>query len=274
MTDAGTRRPRPPAGLSAPRASAALMVAVCGLLFPAACAVGGEGIGAGSSATGMSSAIPRSSVTARSSRGAAAEPEAVNTILTATVAGVDVYPTPMSTWPASRLSNPNEAGAPRVFLVTARLPGWWQVLLPIWPNGSRGWIRDDQVRASTTAYHLQVVRGAHQLRLYRGNTLISLFVVAVGTTDTPTPGGRYYLTELLRPRNPTGPYGPFAFGLSGFSTSLASFEGHAPIIGLHGTDQPHTLGRDVSHGCIRLSNSDITWLAGMLPLGTPVDIVA
>jgi lipoprotein-anchoring transpeptidase ErfK/SrfK len=80
--------------------------------------------------------------------------------------------------------------------------------------------------------------------------------------------------ELLKSGNPDGPYGPYAFGLSGFSNSLKSFAGRDPVIGLHGTNQPQLLGRDVSNGCIRLSNEAITRLASMLPLGTPVEILA
>ncbi len=45
-------------------------------------------------------------------------------------------------------------------------------------------------------------------------------------------------------------------------------------MGLHGTDAPHGLGTDISHGCIRVANDVITELAGQLPLGTPVDIRA
>ncbi|WP_338052762.1 L,D-transpeptidase [Protofrankia coriariae] len=46
------------------------------------------------------------------------------------------------------------------------------------------------------------------------------------------------------------------------------------MIGIHGTNQPNLLGQDVSHGCIRVSNETITRLARLLPLGTPVEIVA
>lgn len=41
---------------------------------------------------------------------------------------------------------------------------------------------------------------------------------------------------------------------------------------MHGTDDSSSIGRAASHGCIRLSNEDITYLAGILPLGTPITI--
>ncbi|HEY6555505.1 MAG TPA: L,D-transpeptidase, partial [Vicinamibacteria bacterium] len=41
---------------------------------------------------------------------------------------------------------------------------------------------------------------------------------------------------------------------------------------LHGTNRPETIGRAVSHGCVRLRNEDIVKLYAMVPVGTPVYI--
>ena len=71
-----------------------------------------------------------------------------------------------------------------------------------------------------------------------------------------------------------GPYGSYAYGLSGFSNVLTSFGGGDGVIGIHGTNDPSSIGQDVSHGCIRLQNADIERLVRFLPLGTPVDILA
>jgi lipoprotein-anchoring transpeptidase ErfK/SrfK len=69
-----------------------------------------------------------------------------------------------------------------------------------------------------------------------------------------------------------GAYGPYAFGLSAHSNVLYSFGGGPGQIGLHGTNNPASLGTNASHGCIRISNAGITKLARLLPLGTPVTI--
>jgi lipoprotein-anchoring transpeptidase ErfK/SrfK len=42
--------------------------------------------------------------------------------------------------------------------------------------------------------------------------------------------------------------------------------------GIHGTDQPESIGRSVSHGCVRLRNEDIAKLYEMVEVGTPVYI--
>ena len=88
----------------------------------------------------------------------------------------------------------------------------------------------------------------------------------------PTPTGTFYITELLKQSNAQGAYGPYAFGLSAFSNVLQSFGGGPGQIGLHGTNEPGVLGTSASHGCIRVSNTIIVRLAGLLPLGTPVVI--
>jgi lipoprotein-anchoring transpeptidase ErfK/SrfK len=93
--------------------------------------------------------------------------------------------------------------------------------------------------------------------------------VAVGTGGTPTPLGTFYLTEIVRPV--WQPYlGPYAYATSAHSDVLTSFMGGDGLVGLHGTNAPGSIGRAVSHGCIRMSNSGITKLAGILPLGTPL----
>jgi lipoprotein-anchoring transpeptidase ErfK/SrfK len=66
-------------------------------------------------------------------------------------------------------------------------------------------------------------------------------------------------------------YGPYAYGLSGFSDVLTSWK-LGGIIGLHGTNDPQSIGRRSSHGCIRLNNRDIRTLVKVLPIGTPIEI--
>ena len=55
---------------------------------------------------------------------------------------------------------------------------------------------------------------------------------------------------------------------------LSSFDGGDAEIGLHGNDDASVLGDNVTHGCIRMDNAEITKLAALLPLGTPVDVAA
>ncbi|MCL9793719.1 L,D-transpeptidase [Frankia sp. AgKG'84/4] len=179
---------------------------------------------------------------------------------------------PESDSPGATLANPNRQGVPLVFAVEWRQPGWLRVRLPIRPNGMSGWLRATDVSLSETPYDLLVDRSEHRLTVSRDGRVLVRLPVGIGTGGTPTPAGDFYLTELLRPANPRGPWGPYAFGLSGFSDVITQFNGDDGIIGLHGTNRPDLIGTDASLGCIRLRNEDIERLAGMLPLGTPISI--
>jgi lipoprotein-anchoring transpeptidase ErfK/SrfK len=187
---------------------------------------------------------------------------------------VQVYATAAEDQPTTALDNPNENGAPLVFLVEQDQGDWLQVLLPIRPNGSTGWIRAADVTVAANPYRIDIALAAHTLAVYEGDTLVGEHPIGVGTASTPTPGGKYYIKELLEPPEPNGPYGVYAYGLSGFSNVLEEFNGGDGVIGIHGTNDPSTVGTDVSHGCIRLTNEAMTQLVGILPLGTPVHIAA
>ncbi len=204
---------------------------------------------------------------------ATALPPGTSLVAEARIAKVAVFSQPDDSQAAKRtLPNPTESGAPLVFLVEQAMPGWLQVDLPVRPNGSTGWVRAAEVEVTPIPYRVVVELTRYRITVWRGDQVILSEPVGLGTQSTPTPGGRYYIKELLKPPNPNGPYGPYAYGLSGFSNVLTSFAGGDGVVGIHGTNDPSALGHSVSHGCIRMSNAGITTLAKMLPLGTPVEI--
>ena len=163
----------------------------------------------------------------------------------------------------------------QVFLVEdRRADGWVHVLLPVRPNGSTGWVRATDVTIHSVAYSVKVELHAHQITVYDRGAILYRGAVANGKPSTPTPTGRYYVRVLIKATNPHTVYGPYAYGLSSHSDALSSFDGGDAEIGLHGNDDASVLGHAVTHGCIRMDNAEITKLATLLPLGTPVDIVA
>lgn len=245
--------------------------------------LGGCGGGGGGSSTAASTPTthrPRTNVSppARpdqpTTTAPAPAPAGTTFVATALPPKVPVFPTAGAATPKVTLSNPTENDGPLVFLVEQRQAGWVQVLLPIRPNGSTGWVRVSDVRLAANPYSIDIALGAHRLVVRKGGQVIADDSIGVGTSATPTPGGKYYIKELLKPTNPGGAYGPYAYGLSGFSNVLDEFNGGDGVIGIHGTNDPSTIGHDVSHGCIRLTNADITKLVQILPLGTPVHISA
>ena len=204
-------------------------------------------------------------------------------LATAKVPTVDVYASPVQPEPARALENPQPSGAapgstfPLRMLVVEERGDWLKVLLPIRPNGSDGWIRRNVVDVETHDYRMLVELGAHRITVWQGDEVVLQEPVGVGASGrTPTTQGLFYTTELFEVApNQRSAYGPFAFALSGFSEVHYTFgEGGTGVLGIHGTNDPSGLGRDVSNGCIRMSNSGISKLADMLPLGTPVEIKA
>ena len=173
---------------------------------------------------------------------------------------------------AGRFANPIPSGAPLVFEVLDQRQGWVEVALPVRPNGSTAWVAAETVSLSHNRFRIDVDVSDHHLVVRDADQVVVDTPVGIGTGSTPTPIGSFYLIELLAPADPQGIYGPYAFGLSGYSETLASFNGGEGVIGIHGTNDPASIGRDSSHGCIRVPNETIAFMASFLPLGTPVVI--
>lgn len=202
-------------------------------------------------------------------------------IATAKVADIEVFDVPNAPKSSKTFKNPwfinddPKLPVPLVFSVRQQQEdGWVEVLLPTRPNGSAGWVHTADVALATTSYHITVELGAHRLRALDGERVLLESDVAVGAPATPTPVGDYYIVALLKAPNPNTVYGPYAYGLSGHSEVLETFAGGDAEVGIHGNNDASVLGKDVSHGCVRMTNEGITQLAGLLPLGTPVTISA
>jgi hypothetical protein len=175
-------------------------------------------------------------------------------------------PAPVATLPATTVF-----GTARVVLVTKRKGAWLRVLLPERPNGSSAWVRAADVELRTVHDEIDVDLAAHVLTWRRDGAVVLQSPVAVGAPDTPTPTGRFFVTDLLDTPDGGG-YGPYAIGLSAHSDTLSEFGGGDGQIGLHGTSDPASIGQSVSHGCVRVPNDLVAQLATALPLGTPVTV--
>ncbi len=208
------------------------------------------------------------------SAGAVSWPRGESVIADVRVARIAVYRRPRDARPMRTYSNPTPQHTPLVFLARHRSGAWVQVLLPSRPNGSSGWLRAQDVALAADPYSAVVDLARRTLAVSRSGEVVLRAPIGVGRAATPTPTGLYYVTELLRQPDPNATYGPWAFALSAHSNAISHFGGGDGQIGLHGTDEPAGIGARVSHGCIRVRNSVIERLAAMLPLGTPVRIIA
>jgi len=172
--------------------------------------------------------------------------------------------------------NPIASHGPLVFLLDSfESLDWYRVLLPVRPNGSFGWVSASEVMLTRHNYRLLVELDAFRISLFDHERLAFTTEIGVARANAPTPQGIYYTTELLDPIVPNSVYGTYAYGLSGYSDTFTEFNGGPGQLGIHGTNDPGTIGTNVSSGCIRLRNDDIAVLVEEigLPVGVPVEVV-
>lgn len=103
-------------------------------------------------------------------------------------------------------------------------------------------------------------RSARQLELYDGDRILGRYPIAVGKSATPTPTGNYSVATKYM--NPGGVFGSRWIGLS------------LPHYGIHGTNNPSSIGTQASLGCIRMHNHDVEVVYNQISVGTPVIIRA
>lgn len=152
-------------------------------------------------------------------------------------------------------------------------PLWYRISVPGRPNGRTGWVRASALELQPVRKRLVIYRGARRFEFWDGERLVRAGKVAVGKPGAETPTGLFYVTWKFDPRiDPDWAIlGNYAFETSAYS-KLTDWPGGG-IVGMHGTPWPWLLGKAVSHGCVRLRNSDIEFLRYRVPLGTPVKIV-
>jgi lipoprotein-anchoring transpeptidase ErfK/SrfK len=108
------------------------------------------------------------------------------------------------------------------------------------------------------AYSIRISLSARTLSLAANGRPVKSYPVGVGRPGHQTPPGSY--TIAVKRANPGGPFGVMWLGLS------------IPHYGIHGTNNPASIGGYVSRGCVRMHNHDVLELAGMVAIGTPVYI--
>jgi hypothetical protein len=187
---------------------------------------------------------------------------------------VSVLDAPRSGARVNEVSGTSDFGFRRSFLIVREEGEFLKVLLPERPNGSTGWVRAADVAVERVDHQLRIDLAARMLRWTDHGKVMLETPIAVGSKEFPTPTGRFFVTDLLDTGEGGGAYGPYAVGLSAHSDVLTEFGGGDGQVGIHGTNDPSSIGRPVSHGCVRVANDVITRLATTIPIGTQVTITA
>jgi hypothetical protein len=152
---------------------------------------------------------------------------------------------------------------------------WVKVLLAERPNGSAGWVPRDRVVLRRTPYWVSVRTQSRTVTVFRDGKRVRRFRAVVGTAGTPTPIGLAAIFERNRQPDPRAFLGPWALSITAFSEVLMNFGGGPGRVAIHGragASLADPLGTARSHGCIRVNNADVSWMAARVPVGAPVSI--
>lgn len=157
-------------------------------------------------------------------------------------------------------------GSPTVLAVVGKRSGWLAVISDALSNGVRGWVRAGSVSLRHDPFALEVDLSRRRLTVWRAGVPERRLAVAVGSPSSPTPTGRFAITDKLAGFNPSV-YGCCVLVLSGHQTHLPPGWQGGDQLAIHGGPG---IGAAVSNGCLHAENANLHWLMARLPLGTQV----
>jgi L,D-transpeptidase catalytic domain len=172
----------------------------------------------------------------------------------------------------ARLGARTEFGTHTVLAVLSRSRRWAQVSATAL-GGRHAWVRVDRLVARRqTRWKLVADVSRQTLTALYEEHVLHVFRVGTGARRSPTPTGRFQVTDKLR-----GPkFGP-AYGccILALSTNQPQpppgWQGSARMA-VHGTNAPRTVGRAASAGCLHAREAALRWMMRHVPVGTPVVI--
>ena len=165
-----------------------------------------------------------------------------------------------------------EFGGTQTFAVRGRRGRWLRVGSEHVGNGRTAWVRYDHrlLRLMTTPLRLTLDLSRKELVLWEGRRALRRMAVGIGAPESPTPLGRFAVTDKFR----GAPYGPY-YGCC--ILALSARQPRLPVgwtggdrVGIHGTNDLSTIGRASSAGCPHARERDLRFLMRRVPLGTPV----
>ena len=161
--------------------------------------------------------------------------------------------------------------SPTILAVAGRKPGWVRVRT----SSARhpvGWLPVTSGALFSEPRRIVIDLSRRTLSLFHRGTLTNTYKVAIGTRATPTPRGRFAITDRLRTGDPRSDYGCCILALNAHQPKIAQGWGGGDRVAIHATTGTWALGHAVSHGCVRATNRALRQLMGRVRLGTPVTI--
>jgi hypothetical protein len=163
-------------------------------------------------------------------------------------------------------------GSPQTLTVAARAPGWLGVTSEAVAGGAIAWVREDDPALKPMRTHtvLRVSLARRELDLVVRHRVRYRIMVGVGSPGSPTPAGRYAVTDKLSGSRFGSGYGCCILALSGYQKHMPGTWQGGNRLAIHGTDDPRSIGRMWSLGCLHADTAALVLLMRKVPLGTPV----
>lgn len=170
----------------------------------------------------------------------------------------------------TRIADRTEWGSPRVLAVLGRRGSWLEVIATELPNGHRGWIPITSGQLLSNPWSVRVDLSARRVTVMRRERVARRFTVGIGSPATPTPAGRFSVTDKLKMSGVI--YGCCALALSGHQPHISQGWRGGDRIAIHGTLEKSSIGNAESAGCLRAAERDTRWIVSHVWLGTVVDV--
>jgi L,D-transpeptidase catalytic domain len=173
----------------------------------------------------------------------------------------------------ARLPARTEFGSPQTLAVLERTDGWLGVSTTMLPNERLGWIDpwSERLRYRRTRLELRADLSRRELSVVAGARLVRRMRVTVGGPASPTPTGRFAVTDKLRGADYGSYYGCCILVISGRQTNLPPGWQGGDLLAIHGGPS-WAIGSKLSAGCLHAREPALRWLMRRVPLGTPITI--
>ena len=175
----------------------------------------------------------------------------------------------------ARVGSRTPFGSPRALGVVARQHGRWLAVTEAGVGNNRSvWVdaRAGGLRYERTRLEVDVDLSSRTLLVRRGRVVLRRVRVGVGRIGSPTPTGRFAVTDKLNGSAYSTAYGCCILALSAIQPNLPAGWSGGNRVAIHGTLSSSDFGRAVSAGCVHAGDRDLRYLMRTVPLGTPVVI--
>jgi L,D-transpeptidase-like protein len=159
-------------------------------------------------------------------------------------------------------------GSPTRLAIVGDDGDWLEVISDRLRNNAHGYVRRSEVSLSRRGYVLEADLSRRELVVWRWGEPTRRFPIAIGAHISPTPTGRFSITDKYRNYEPAF-YGCCLLLLSGHQTHLPPGWTGGDRLGIH---EGRGIGGAVSAGCLRASGTNARYLMQTIPLGTQVVI--